>query len=612
MLDKSIMESALGDIEILRKYLLAARDEVQSEHPRSQSLLNLNQYMLLRKKDRIELQEKLFTLSLSSLSRSYAHVAASIDTLYDQLSSSLGREQISEELMSEFHHLSISDSLAIASHNSKALFGGKASSKLSKQSTAVMVTLPSNAAENNGLLIRQLSETGVSAFRINTAHDGIDVWSAMAEVIIQINSERKESDKIKIFVDLAGPKIRTGAIQDADVPIKIGSEHKSKEVIIRCDEGYTQEEQIDPVTFKKIPAQLVVDSKFFKHLKRGHTLKITDAHSKKTMITVKEVSGNSASGWINKKIWITKKTKIKTDLHEGKLINLQTQKDPIRLFVDDLLIITEKEIVGRSAVLDEDGNVVSPALIRCSLKGVLGTLKIGEKIFIDDGKIGLIVIENNGDSLTCKVVISKGSGTLLKEEKGINFPDTHINIPSLSPIDRQNAIAVTGFVDALSLSFCQSAEDVRDLQKLLDEYGRGDIGIIAKIETRQAIQNMPEILKQLLASQKSGIMIARGDLAIEVGFENMAYIQEALLDICDAAHVPVIWATQVLESKMKNNLPSRAEVSDAAMAGRAECVMLNKGAFAIDTIDVLKRILDDMHAISKKNRLLLKKETLWS
>ena len=109
MLDQSVMESALGDIEILRKYLLAARDEVNSEYPRSQSLLNLNQYMLLRKKDQTQLQEKLFSLSLSSLGRSFAHVAASVDSLYDQLSSSLGREQISPELMAEFHHLSITE-----------------------------------------------------------------------------------------------------------------------------------------------------------------------------------------------------------------------------------------------------------------------------------------------------------------------------------------------------------------------------------------------------------------------------------------------------------------------------------------------------------------------
>jgi pyruvate kinase len=611
VLDKVLMESALGDIEILRKYLLAARDEVESEHPRSQSLLNLNQYMLLRKKDHTQLQEKLFILSLSSLGRSYAHVAASIDTLYDQLSSSLGLEQISEELMAEFHHLSIADAITIASHNSKALFGGQASPKLSLQNTAVMVTLPSNAADNDGLLIRQLSDAGVNVFRINTAHDNAVVWKSMADVIASINTVRNSTDKIKIFVDLAGPKIRTGSIQEVEMPIEIGSNKRECEVIIRCCEGDTKKETTDTVTLENKLAEIVVNKKFFNALNCKYPIEIVDANHKKAMINLQEVTDTYARGFINKKISVNKKTKLKNGNSEGRVLNLLTQKDPIRLFIDDFLIITENDVLGRSALRNEDGNRVVPAIISCSLKGILSSITIGEKVFIDDGKIGLVVIENNIDSITCKVVISKTSGTVLHEEKGINFPDTYIQTPALTSADCINAVAVLEFADSLSLSFCQNGDDIRDLQTLLRENGRADIGIIAKIETQQAIRNMPEILEQLLESEKSGVMIARGDLAIEVGFENLAYIQEALLDICDAAHLPVIWATQVLEGKMKNNLPSRAEVTDAAMAGRAECVMLNKGAFAIDTIDVLKRILDDMHTVSKKNRQLLKKETLW-
>jgi pyruvate kinase len=567
--------------------------------------------MLLRKKDRTQLQEKLFILSLSSLGRSYAHVAASIDTLYDQLSSSLGREQISKELMAEFHHLSIEDSIAIASNNSKALFGGKASSKLSRQSTAVMVTLPSHAAQNDGLLIRELSNAGVNVFRINTAHDTIEMWKAMADIIAGINAEREAAEKIKIFVDLAGPKIRTGAIQEVEIPIMIGSNKQEKEVFILCDGSETCGEKTDPFTLEKISAQMSVDKKFFKKITKSDSLKIVDVNHKKAMIRIVEVTDTAVRGFINKKVFVSKKSKLKCRENESKLLNIQIQKDPIRLFVGDLLIITENEINGRSALVDEENNVVLPAIIGCSVHGMIASLKEGEKVFIDDGKIGLVVLENNVDSITCKVVVSKAGGTLLKEEKGVNFPDTYIKIPALTSEDYTNALEVLNFADSLSLSFCQSADDVRDLQNLLLENKRGDIGIIAKIETQQAVANMPEILEQLLNSDKSGVMIARGDLAIEVGFENMAYIQEALLDICDAAHLPVIWATQVLESKMKNNLPSRAEVTDAAMSGRAECVMLNKGAFAIDTIDVLHRILDEMHSFSKKNRQLLKKETLW-
>lgn len=611
MLDSKLMESALGDIEILRRHLLAARDEVHSDHPRAQSLLNLNQYMLLRKKDQTQLQEKLFILFLSSLGRSFAHVAASVDTLYDQLSSSLGREQISEALMAEFHHLSIADALAIASRNSKALFGGKASSRLSKQITAVMVTLPSNAADNDGILIRQLSDAGINVFRINTAHDDAHVWKAMADVICMINTQREPTNKIKIFVDLAGPKIRTGKIQDVEIPIEIGSNKQEKQVILYCTDVPTKGENTDSITLEDIPAQIAVEKKFFKKFRTNRPIKIVDVNHKKAIITLIEINETFALGFIDKKVFVTKKTKLTCDDNEGKLLNLVTQKDPIRLFIDDHLIITENDTVGRSALCDDKGNVVLPAIIGCSLKGVLELLKKGEKVFIDDGKIGLVILENKLDSIICKVVISKSNGILLKEEKGINFPDTYIKEPALTHTDCINALEVLEFVDSFSLSFCQSAQDVRDLQNLLQTNGRPNIGIIAKIETQQAIVNMHEILEQLLGSEKSGVMIARGDLAIEVGFENMAYIQEALLDICDAAHLPVIWATQVLESKMKNNLPSRAEVTDAAMAGRAECVMLNKGAFAIDTINVLTQILDDMHSISKKNRQLLKKETIW-
>jgi len=210
------------------------------------------------------------------------------------------------------------------------------------------------------------------------------------------------------------------------------------------------------------------------------------------------------------------------------------------------------------------------------------------------------------------VIIAKVNGTLLQEKKGINLPDTHINTAALTDYDKSILDPILEFADMLGLSFCQSAKDVRDLQEELKVRAKSEIGIIPKIETKQAVKFMPEILRELLKSERSGVMIARGDLAIEVGFTNLASIQEKLLDICDAAHMPVIWATQVLEGKMKSNLPSRAEVTDAAMAGRAECVMLNKGMFAVDTIDTLKQILHEMHLIFKKNRQLLNKEQLWS
>jgi len=115
-------------------------------------------------------------------------------------------------------------------------------------------------------------------------------------------------------------------------------------------------------------------------------------------------------------------------------------------------------------------------------------------------------------------------------------------------------------------------------------------------ETRQAVKNLPEIIVRGAGHGPFGVMIARGDLAVEIGYERMAEIQEEMLWLCEAAHIPVTWATQVLESLVKLGLPSRAEISDAAMSGRAECVMLNKGPYILHALSVLDDIVTRMQA----------------
>lgn len=611
MSDEKLMQTTLEEIEKIRAEMLTISEGVDTLHPRYKSLLNLQQYLSLRSKDHTALQEKLFLLSLSSLGRSYAHVGGSIETLYKQIYSSLNCDSISLTEQNE-NYLSIKEAIELASLNTNLLFGGKVSSKLSKQTTAIMVTLPSNAAENEGRFIYELANAGVNSFRINTAHDDIVVWSAMADVIKKINASRQEENKIKIFVDLAGPKIRTGNIQKVEIPVVVGSNKTLKEILIYVSkEMSTRAEQSDPVTLQKEPAQLVVDEKFFKRLKQDSYIRVVDTNGKKATITIRELHSDFAKASIDKKVYLDKKSKLFKKKKEGSLLNIEMQVEPIRLFKDDMLNITQQNLLGHAAIYDDEMNIIEPALISCSFEGITEHVHVGNNVFIDDGKIGLKVIEKNEDMITCRVTLAKPKGTLLKEEKGINFPDTSVKTAALTETDKINAAAVLGFVDTLSISFCQSAEDVRELQRLLQEHSREEIAIVTKIETKQAVVKMPEILAELLNWQKSGVMIARGDLAIEVGFQNLAHIQEALLDICDAAHIPVIWATQVLESQMKNNLPSRAEITDAAMSGRAECVMLNKGAFATDTIGVLTHILNDMHQIFKKNRQLLSKESLW-
>jgi pyruvate kinase len=133
------------------------------------------------------------------------------------------------------------------------------------------------------------------------------------------------------------------------------------------------------------------------------------------------------------------------------------------------------------------------------------------------------------------------------------------------------------------------------------------LGIVLKIETIEAYKNLPSIILKAMENYPIGVMIARGDLAIEVGWNNIAIVQEEILRLCDAARIPDIWATQVLENLAKKGVPTRAEITDAAMAQRAECVMLNKGPYIEKAVKMLDKILCEMQLIHKDKIPLLPK-----
>ena len=166
---------------------------------------------------------------------------------------------------------------------------------------------------------------------------------------------------------------------------------------------------------------------------------------------------------------------------------------------------------------------------------------------------------------------------------------------------------VARHADMIGFSFVQSADDIalmqNELAKRRPDWQR--LGIVAKVETAQAVKNLPEIIVRAAGRQPFGVMIARGHLAVAFGFERLAEMQEEILWLCEAAHVPVIWATQVLEEMVKSGLPTRGEMTDAAMAARAECVMLNKGPNVGDAITALRGLLHRMmeHQSKKTARL---------
>jgi pyruvate kinase len=211
----------------------------------------------------------------------------------------------------------------------------------------------------------------------------------------------------------------------------------------------------------------------------------------------------------------------------------------------------------------------------------------------------------SAEEIVLRITSAKPTGSRLRSNKGVNFPDTSLDLEGLTAKDREDLAFIAEHADAVALSFVRRPDDVIALQEELRKYPQHDLPIVAKIETQRAFDALPQILLALMRQFPAGIMIARGDLAIECGWVRLAEIQEEILWICEAAHVPVIWATQVLEGATKKGTPTRAEITDAAMSQRADCVMLNKGPNILGAIHTLDKILRKMqrHHDKKTARL---------
>ena len=234
-------------------------------------------------------------------------------------------------------------------------------------------------------------------------------------------------------------------------------------------------------------------------------------------------------------------------------------------------------------------------------------MRPGEPIALDDGKIGGIIRTVTPDNVTVEITRARPAGEKLGAEKGINVPESALNLSSLTQEDLKALPFVVQNADIVGYSFVRKEADVRELQSRLAELHGDTLGIILKIETREAFEQLPALLLAAMRSGAVGIMIARGDLAIECGYQRLAEVQEEILWICEAAHMPVIWATQVLESLAKTGVPSRSEITDAAMGERAECVMLNKGPYIVTAVRILDDILRRMQSHQEKKRSMLRK-----
>lgn len=572
------------------------------------SAKNLIHYLAFRTMDIREIQFKLTELGLSSLSRPERKVMASINILLKRL-----YEMQDQSWESEFNlPVDFKDSKEIYESNIKNLLGPKPSTRRAR----IMVTLPTEAAWNYEL-VKQLLENGMNCARINCAHDNEDIWKRIISNIKRAESELRKP--CLISMDLAGPKLRTEGIEPDPIvqrakPLRneFGQVIESAKVVF-----YTPEDvQNLPDDFGVL---IPVDTAWLNASEIGDLIQLNDARESRRKFKVLEKHSNYILAECNKTtyfrpglILLLKKSKSKDNFKTRVGNKFAGLEGFYKVFKDELLILKKNRSWSAKHTKYEGAKIID-----CNLPEFLEHVKRGDSIKMDDGKIGGIVEDLDEDIIKIRINQARASGTKLRNNKGINLPETQIDYGSMTEKDYQDLEFVFKHADIICLSFVNDGKDVEDLiqamkviQARQNGYDKKQTSVVFKIETQSGFNNLPKIILAGMQLPSIGVMIARGDLAIECGFGRLAELQEEILWICEAAHIPVIWATQVLEGLAKEGLPSRSEISDAAMGQRAECIMLNKGEYIVEATHSLKEILVRMQDHQTKKRSLHRKLNL--
>jgi pyruvate kinase len=598
------LDRAARGVEELRRATLAAEQEFAAELELAapsmrESAYNLVHYLAVRRHDVRQLQDELARLGLSSLGRMEAHVMASLQAVLlvlHALRAHPGSTDVGEEAPITFD-----TGAALLAEHARAILGPAPTGR----QTRIMVTMPGEAADDPDL-IRSLLEGGMEIMRINCAHDSPNVWARMVEHLRRAEGELGK--RCLVSFDLAGPKLRTGPIAPGPSvvkwrPTRDASGHVTKPARLRLVVRVHDDDTDEP----RIP----VEGALLARAKPGDTFAFTDARDRKRVLRVIEISSSEECLCeTNMTAYVIPGTRLTLQregesIAKGEVGVLPNVERWIALHAGDTLDLVHGEAPGRDATYDEEGGVVEPAFVSCALNEVFAGVRVGEPILFDDGKIRGTIRDVAEGRLRVEVTAVAGGTAKLRAEKGINLPESDLELPAVTAKDIEDLAFVAKHADMVALSFVQRPDDIDALLREIERLGTSRLGIVLKIETQAAFNRLPLLLLSAMRHTPIAVMVARGDLGVEVGFERLSEVQEEMLWLCEAAHVPVIWATQVLESLAKGGMPSRAEITDAAMGSRAECVMLNKGPYIRETLRFLTDVLARMeeHQYKKTARL---------
>ncbi|WP_018022018.1 pyruvate kinase [Corynebacterium doosanense] len=599
---------------------------IERVHPRHrEGAVNLIHYSLLRDHDVRELQAGLSAIGATRLTTTEPAVKARVQAARNVVGAYLGLPVKfgGDEVRDAFHEAD-----DILDRNSDELLGPNAEGTHSR----IMVTLPSEAADDADLVL-SFAEAGMEVARINCAHDGPDAWGRMIEHVHR--AEESVGRRIRVAMDLAGPKLRTGAIAPGPAVerarvtrTEVGETITPAKIwLVPAESGGPREAAPEPPAGPGRPTVTVlVDDRWLDRVAEGDVLSLVDTRNAKREFTAAEVVDVDGVRCVlatgDQNAYLSNSTLIQHDFERTRISGIRDLEQHLLVSAGDTLTLT----TDPTPVDPSAGDMV----IGCTLPEAVRAIEPGQPVLFDDGTIEAVAGESSVDDagntrVVLNVVRAKPGGTKLRAYKGINLPQTVLPLPSLTDEDIVAFEFVARHGDIANVSFIRNAADVAFVLSTLAELAdtiekesgpeagerARNLGVVLKIETIPAYESLASVLLEGMRHENLGVMIARGDLAVEFGFERLAEVPRLIMNMSEAAHVPTIMATQVLESLAKSGLPSRAEITDAAYALRAEAVMLNKGPHITDAIRILNTISAKLGSSQRKNRIQLRRIKSW-
>ena len=295
--------------------------------------------------------------------------------------------------------------------------------------------------------------------------------------------------------------------------------------------------------------------------------------------------------------------KLREELNMPTAILLDTKGPEIRTGKFDVPEVLLEE--GQTFTITMKDVMGNKEMCTVSYKGLANDVKAGDTILIDDGLVGLTVKEVNGDDIVCEV---QNSG-IVKNHKGVNVPGVKVNLPAITEKDRSDIeFGIEQGIDFIAASFVRKVSDVLAIREILEENNATHIKIISKIENQEGVDNLDEIIEV-----SDGIMVARGDLGVEIPTEEIPVVQKLMIKKCNEAGKPVITATQMLDSMIRNPRPTRAEVTDVANAiyDGTDAIMLSgetaAGKYPVEAVKTMATIAKRAEETMRNRRTKINK-----